>query len=190
MLQQMPRPALRVLLLSLATALPLAAQSGARVTIPVTPVLLSPAEEERISCRRQRADEQLDARYPGRGLFDFALEGSRPLRWHVVLLDSRRSVTLALQRNYVPRAVLVEAGRDARVAGQHESLQLRFLPDGAVQTAEHVVTPRRGAPMRAPMDSAEARAVYELARELAFRCDRNIVEPVPVGSIQRQIPPA
>ena len=60
-----------------------------------------------------------------------------------------------------------------------------------MQEATHAVTPERGdAPMLTPMDSSAARQVYELARELAFRCDRGLFDPVPRGSTNRQVPPS
>ncbi len=164
--------------------------SGARQIVPITPVLFAQAEGERLVCVRQRADEQIAPRYPGRGIFEFALEGSLPLRWRITLVDSRRTVTLGLVRNYVPREIIIDAGRDAGTAALHEAVQARFLPDGRLRDGSRAVTAaRRSAPVISPLDSADGARLYDIARELAFRCDRRILEPVPEGSILGQIPP-
>lgn len=166
------------------------AQSGARAIVQVAPILREPAEGERIRCQRQRADEQLDARYPGRGLFDFALEGSGRIRWRIVLLESQRTVTIALERNYIPRVVVVDAGRSSGTVAAHESIRVRYLPSGEVQDGQRAATSdRRTPPLTSPLDSADAEMVYALARELAFRCDRGMTDALPAGSIQGQIPP-
>lgn len=184
------RPALLALLALATTPLGAAAQSGARAIVPVAPILREPAEGERISCRRQRADEQLDVSYPGRGLFDFAREGSLRIRWRVVLMESQRTVTIALERNYVPRLVVVDAGRGSGTTAAHESIRVRYLPNGAVQDGQRAATEgRRSAPVTSPLDSADAEMLYALARELAFRCDRGFFDAMPLGSIQPQIPP-
>lgn len=184
------RPPLRALLILALAPMGAAAQSGARAIVPVAPILREPAEGERISCRRQRADEQLDASYPGRGMFDFAREGSFRIRWRVVLLESQRTVTIALERNYVPRLVVVDAGRGSGTAAAHESIRVRYLPNGSVQDGQRAATAdRRTPPLTSPLDSADAEMVYALARELAFRCDRGLIEALPLGSVQGQIPP-
>lgn len=178
-------------LLALALA-PLAAtaQSGARAIVPVAPILREPAEGERISCRRQRADEQLDVSYPGQPLFAIAREGSLRMRWRVTLLESQRTVTIALERNYVPRDVVVDAGRGSGTAAAHESIRVRFLPGGQAQDGFRAATAdRRSAPVTSPLDTADAPMLYALARELAFRCDRGLLDAMPLGSIQGQIPP-
>ncbi len=165
------------------------AQSGASALVPVAPVLLEQAEGERIACRRQRVEEQASLRYGGRP-FDFALEGSLPIRWRVTLLDTRRVVTLGLLRNYVPREILVDAGREAGTAGLHESVRARFLPDGSLQDGERTtMARRRGPPATSPLDSTDIPRLYALARELAFRCDRRFFDPMPEGSVLGQIPP-
>ena len=167
-----------------------AAQSGARAIVPVAPILREPAEGERISCRRQRADEQLDVSYPGRPLFDVAREGSLRIRWRVVLIESQRTVTIALERNYVPRDVVVDAGRGSGTAAAHESIRVRFLPTGEPQDGFRAATAdRRSAPVTSPLDSVDAPMLYALARELAFRCDRGLLDAMPIGSVQGQIPP-
>jgi hypothetical protein len=172
-------------------ARPAAGQSGALEIVPITPVLLEQAEGERIACRRLRAQEQLTPRFAGGGLYDFALDGALPMRWRITLLDSRRTVTLGLLRNYVPRELVVDAGREAGTQAFHEAVRVRFLPDGSTQDGARVVSAaRRGRPVETPLDSLDGPQLYLLARELAFRCDRNIVEPVPLGSILGQIPPA
>ncbi len=185
------RPALMPALLCLLLAHPAAAQSGAMQVIPVSPRMLEQAEGERIACRRLRAEEQLTPRFAGRGPYDWAMDGALPLRWRITLLDSRRMVTLGLVRNYVPRELIIDAGLEAGTISFHEALRVRFLPDGSTQDGRRVVTAaRRARPAESPLDSLDGEKLYALARELAFRCDRNIVEPVPIGSILGQIPPA
>lgn len=184
------RHALAVLLALALTPVAVMAQGGARAIVPVAPILREPAEGERISCRRQRADEQLDVSYPGRPLFDVAREGSLRVRWRVTLLESQRTVTIALERNYVPRDVVVDAGRGSGTAAAHESIRVRFLPGGEAQDGFRAATAdRRSAPVTSPLDSADADMIYALARELAFRCDRGLFDAMPIGSIQGQIPP-
>lgn len=187
----LPRIAARALLLAL-FALPagLGAQSGARATVDVAPILFVPAEGERLSCRRQRADEQLDVSYPGRGLFEFAREGSLRIRWRVTLIESQRTITIALERNYVPRDVVVDAGRGSGTVAAHESVRVRFLPNGVVQDGFRASTAdARIAPITSPLDSADGARIYALAREIAFRCDRGLWDAMPIGSVQGQIPP-
>ncbi|HRN54271.1 MAG TPA: hypothetical protein PK788_12305, partial [Gemmatimonadaceae bacterium] len=161
-----------------------------RAIVPVAPIPREPAEGERISCRRQRADEQLDVSYPGRPLFDIAREGSLRIRWRVVLIESQRTVTIALERNYVPRDVVVDAGRGSGTTAAHESIRVRFLPTGEPQDGFRAATAdRRSAPVTSPLDSVDAPMLYALARELAFRCDRGLLDAMPIGSVQGQIPP-
>lgn len=168
----------------------LGAQSGARAVIEVAPILFEPAEGERLNCRRQRADEQLDVSYPGRGLFEFAREGSLRIRWRVLMLESQRTITIALERNYVPRFVVVDAGRGSGTVAPHESVRVRFLPGGEPQDGFRAVTlDRRTPPATSPLDSTDAARIYALAREIAFRCDRGMWDAVPVGTVQGQIPP-
>lgn len=185
------RPSLPCALLALLLAAPDArAQSGARAIVPVAPILFEPAEGERLNCRRQQADEQRDVSYPGRELFPFAREGSLRIRWRVVLIESQRTITIALERNYVPRDVVVDAGRGAGTTGAHESVRVRFLPGGEVQDGFRAVTAdRRTPPVTSPLDSADAGRIYALAREIAFRCDRGLWDAMPIGSVQGQIPP-
>ncbi|MBA3853280.1 MAG: hypothetical protein C0503_02635 [Gemmatimonas sp.] len=168
----------------------LSAQSGARAIVPVAPILFAPAEGERLNCRRQRADEQRDVSYPGRGVFEFAREGSLRIRWRVVLIESQRTITIALERNYVPRDVVVDAGRGAGTTAAHESVRVRFLPGGEVQNGFRAVTgDGRSPPVTSPLDSADGGRIYALAREIAFRCDRGLMDAMPIGSVQGQIPP-
>lgn len=187
------RPALSAVIVLAALALLPAraqAQSGARAIIEVAPILFEPAEGERLTCRRQRADEQLDVSYPGRGLFDFAREGSLRIRWRVVMLESQRTITIALERNYVPRDVVVDAGRGSGTVAAHESVRVRFLPNGEPQDGFRAATAdRRTPPITSPLDTADAARIYALAREIAFRCDRGMWDALPVGSVQGQIPP-
>lgn len=181
-----------LVLLALLSLVPRAsdAQSGARAIVPVAPILFEPAEGERLNCRRQRADEQRDVSYPGRGIFEFAREGSLRIRWRVVLIESQRTITIALERNYVPRDVVVDAGRGSGTAAAHESVRVRFLPGGEVQDGFRAVTGDGRSPaVTSPLDSADGGQIYALAREIAFRCDRGLMDAMPLGSVQGQIPP-
>lgn len=185
----MRRPLALLLALALAP-MGVRAQGGATAIVPVAPILREPAEGERISCRRQRADEQLDVRYPGRPLSDFTREGNLRVRWRVVLMESQRTVTIALERNYVPRVVVVDAGRGSGTTAAHESIRARFLPTGEAQDGFRAVTADgRSAPVTSPLDSVDAPMLYALARELAFRCDRGLFDAMSIGSVQGQIPP-
>ena len=187
------RPALAAIsLLAVLSLLPAhaQAQSGARAIVEVAPILFEPAEGERLNCRRQRADEQRDVSYPGRGIFEFAREGSLRIRWRVVMLESQRTITIALERNYVPRDVVVDAGRGSGTTAAHESVRARFLPGGELQDGFRAATAdRRTPPITSPLDSADGARIYALAREIAFRCDRGMWDAVPVGTVQGQIPP-
>lgn len=183
----------RVVTLALLALLPasLGAQSGARAIVEVAPILFAPAEGERVSCRRQRADEQRDVSYPGRGIVEFAREGSLRIRWRVVMLESQRTITIALERNYVPRDVVVDAGRGSGTVAAHESVRVRFLPNGVLQDGFRAATAdRRTPPLTSALDTADAARIYALAREIAFRCDRGLWDAVPVGTVQGQIPHA
>lgn len=189
----MPRPALAAAtLFAILAVLPTdaRAQSGARAIVEVAPILFELAEGERLECRRQRADEQLDVSYPGRELFPFAREGSLRIRWRVLMIESQRTITVALERNYVPRAVVVDAGRGAGTTAAHESVRARFLPSGALQDGVRAATAdRRTPPITSPLDSADGARIYALAREIAFRCDQGLWDAMPLGSVQGQIPP-
>lgn len=186
----MRRPACVLLALSFAP-LCAEAQSGARAIVDVAPILFEPAESERISCRRLRGDEQRDVSYPGQPIFARDREGSLRVRWRVLLLDSQRTVNIALERNYVPRDVIVDAGRGSGTLASHESVRVRFLPGGEAQDGFRAATADgRSAPETSALDSTDAERVYELARELAYRCDRGLTDPMPIGSVQRRIPPS
>lgn len=175
-------PPLRALLVSLLVAEP-------------TPVeLLLPAETERLVCRRQHSVEQQAIQRRGAGWYTPAWEGLFPISWVVDLTDSRRQVTLGVEANRRPRELVAIGPRAEAIGGGLESVRVRFLADGSVQSGHRAIRPGPESVSRAVVQSAllpeDGVLGYTLARELAFRCERGLTEPLEPGWIWSQIPPA
>lgn len=195
------RPALHfVLVLPLAVALalapaPLTAQSGARALVPISPALFAPAEDESIACSRQRAQEELQVQRQPMGRFAARTGEFNPTLWAVTLANSGRSIVIDAESSYRPREVRIGAARSRRDGRVQEHVRVRFLNGGVVQDGQREASapsamPGGAAPLTSPLDSLDGPQLYALARELLFRCERGITMPVPLGSIQGQIPPA
>lgn len=173
-------PALRLVLASLAIA--------------ATPVdLLMTAETERLICRRQHAVEQQAIQRRGAGWYTPAWDGLLPISWVVELTGSNRQVTLSLESNRRPRELVAIGPRAADLGGGLESVRVRFLADGSVHNGHRAISPGAEAISRAVVQSAllpeDGVLGYTLARELAFRCERGLTEPLVPGWIWGQIPP-
>jgi hypothetical protein len=109
-----------------------------------------------------------------------------PATWQVSMGTSGRTITIVTATGYRPREVSIVGGM--------ENVQMRFFADGTLQDGQRVVTPRvrepgPATPVSSAVDSVDAPQLYSLARELVFRCERGIFEPVPAGNIQGRIPP-
>ncbi len=114
--------------------------------------------------------------------------------WAVTLVNTGRSLVIEVESGYHPREVSVLGARPRSEGRWQENVQVRFLNGGATQDGQRAVSapsalPGGAAPATSPLDSLDGPRLYALARELAFRCERGITTPVPVGSIQGQIPP-
>lgn len=175
-------PPLRALLVSLLVAEPTAVE------------LLLPAETERLVCRRQHSVEQQAIQRRGAGWYTPAWEGLFPISWVVDLTDSRRQVTLGVEANRRPRELVAIGPRAEALGGGLESVRVRFLADGSVQNGHRAIRPGPESVSRAVVQSAllpeDGVLGYTLARELAFRCERGLTEPLEPGWIWSQIPPA
>jgi hypothetical protein len=175
------------LLLCLSLAAPaLAAQSGVSALVPISPELLLPAEEEPISCRRHAAQDALRVQNQPMGRFAPRTGEAAPVTWSVSTGITGRSLTIVATSGYRPREV--------SILGQQQNVRVRYFADGSVQDGRRTVTPRGrepgpATPVSSHLDSLDAPQLYELARELVFRCERGILEPVPAGNIQGRIPP-
>lgn len=181
-------------LLLLALPADLAAQSGARLIVEISPALLEPAEEEPIVCTRRRAQESFQIQNQPMGRFAARTGAFNTVIWAVTLVNSGRSLVLEVESGYRPREVTINGTRPRAAGGWQENVRVRFLNDGATQDGQRAVTApaspgAAAAPATSPLDSLDGPRLYLLARELAFRCERDIVTPVPIGSIQGQIPP-
>lgn len=172
----------------------LEAQSGARRMVEISPILLTPAEDEPISCSRRRAQEELQVQRQPMGRFAPRTGEINPTLWAVTLVNSGRSLVIDAETAYRPREVSVALSRSRRDGRLQEHVRVRFLNGGVVQDGERAVSapsamPGGAPPLTSPLDSLDGPQLYALARELLFRCERGIVTPVPIGSIQGQIPP-
>jgi hypothetical protein len=192
-------PALRLVLVSLAVvARAIGAQdsTAAAATPPVAmPVeLLTTAETERLVCRRQHSVEQQAIQRRGAGWYTPAWEGLFPISWVVDLADSRRQVTLGIEANRRPRELVAIGPRAAELGGGLESVRVRFLADGSVHNGHRAIRPGADAIARAVVQSAllpeDGVLGHTLARELAYRCERGLTEPLVPGWIWSQIPPS
>jgi hypothetical protein len=155
--------------------------------------LLATAETERIQCARRRlVDAQAVQRGPRYGNIP-VWDDAYPITWVVELIGSGRHVTLAMTPPRRPRQVLAVGRRAADLGGGMESVRVLFLADGSVQSGQRSHDPPRGSPTAAPertgLDDGDGLLAHTLARELAFRCERGLTEPLVVGWIWSQIPP-
>lgn len=185
-----------VLLLLCSASLPgaMPAQSGARVLVSLSPELLVPAEGELIACTRRGSADQFRVQRQPQGRFAPRTGETAPVTWAVRLVNSGRSLTIQMESGYRPREVVILNERPRADGGVQENVRVRFLTDGTVQDGHRAVTPPRrdpgpATPLSSPLDTLDGPQLYALARELAFRCERGILDPVPLGSIQGQIPP-
>lgn len=175
------------ILLCLALSAPaLAAQSGTRVLVPISPELFLPAEEEPISCTRRFAQDAQRVQNQPMGRFAARTGEAAPVTWAVTMVNTGRTITIVANSGYRPRSV--------SILGNQENVQVRFLTDGTPQDGQRALTPRASepgpaTPLTSELDSLDAPQLYALARELVFRCERGIIEPVPAGNIQGRIPP-
>lgn len=180
---------MRPLAVALALALcapALAAQSGATLLVPISEGLLMPAEEEVIVCSKQTAQDQLRVQRQPMGRFAPRTGETAPVTWAVTMTNSGRNITILTSSEYRPREV--------SVLGTQENVRIRYFADGTPQDGRRAVTPRGreagpATPVTSGLDSLDAPQLYALARELVYRCTNNMIEPVPVGSVIRRIPP-
>lgn len=184
-----------VLLCTATHAAPLAAQSGARLLVEISPTLLQPAEEETIVCARRRAQEDLQVQRQPQGRFAARTGEFNPVIWAVTLVQSGRTLVIELESPYRPREVTVSAARSRAQGRLQEHVRVRFLNGGITQDGQRAVSapsamPGGAPPATSPLDTLDGPQLYALARELAFRCERNMNMPLPAGSVQGQIPPA
>ncbi len=171
-----------------------AGQSGARLLVDISPGLLEPAEEELIACTRRRGQEAFQIQREPQGRFGSRTGEFNTVVWAVTLVNSGRSIVIEVESGYHPREVTILGTRPTEGGRWQESVRVRFLNGGATQDGQRAVSAPSsrlgaGAPATSPLDSLDGPSLYALARELAFRCERGITEPVPIGSIQGQIPP-
>lgn len=180
-----------------ALLLPATVQSQTDSTPPAPPrmhvELLATAETERIQCARRRlVDAQAVQRGPRYGNIP-VWDDAYPITWVVELIGSGRQVTLSMTPPRRPRQVLAIGRRAADLGGGTESVRVLFLADGSVQTGQRAHDPPRGSPSATPertgLDGGDGVLAHTLARELAFRCERGLTEPLAVGWIWSQIPP-
>lgn len=170
------------------------AQSGARLLVEISPGLLEPAEEELIACTRRRDQEDFHIQREPQGRFAARTGDFNLVVWAVTLVNSGRSLVIEMESGYHPRDVTILSARPEGRGRWQENVRVRFLNGGETRDGQRAITApstRAGgaAPATSPLDSLDGPRLYALARELGFRCEHGIVEPVPVGSIQGQIPP-
>jgi hypothetical protein len=199
MLKQLPaETSMRRLafLLLCCTTLPgsLPAQSGARLLVPISPELLVPAEGELLACTRRGSADQFQVQRQPQGRYAPRTGETAPVTWAVTLVNSGRSLIIRMESGYRPREVVILNERPGANGAVQENVRVRFLTDGTVQDGHRAATPPSrdpgpATPLTSPLDSLDGPQLYALARELAFRCERGIFDPVPLGSIQGQIPP-
>lgn len=175
------------LLLCVTLAAPaLAAQSGTSALVPISPELLLPAEEEPISCRRHTAQDALRVQNQPMGRFAARTGETAPVTWSVAMGTTGRSITIVATSGYRPREV--------SILGTQQNVRVRYFADGSLQDGQRAVTPRAreagpATVVTSALDSLDAPRLYELARELVFRCERGLFDPLPAGNIQGRIPP-
>lgn len=162
--------------------------------VEISPRMFEPAEEELIVCTRRRGQEAFQIQREPQGRFAARTGDFNPVIWAVTLVNSSRSIVIEMESGYHPREVTILGARPKDEGGWQENVRVRFLNGGATQDGQRAVSapssrPGGAAPATSPLDSLDGPKLYALARELAFRCERGITEPVPLGSIQGQIPP-
>lgn len=172
----------------------LAAQSGARMLVEISPGLLAPAEDEPIACTRRRSQESFQIQQQPEGRFATRTGNFNTVIWAVTLVNTDRSLVIEIESGYRPREVTVLSAQTNAEGRWQENVRVRFLNSGSIQDGHRAVSaplslPGSATPATSPLDSLDGPKLYALARELAFRCERGITEPVPAGSIQGQIPP-
>jgi hypothetical protein len=180
----------------LATA-PLTAQDSIRAEqAPVTAgELLVPAETERIVCSVATDDEIFEIRRRGEGWYR-TTEGVFAMTYRVQLTASKRTITVGLDQSRRPRFLMAVWTVDREAGGGMESVVIRFLPNGEVRDGRRTRKPARSGAaagdheaQRTDFLPEDGILAYTLARELGFRCERGILEPLPEGVIWTRIPP-
>lgn len=162
--------------------------------VEISPGLLEPAEEESIACTRRRSEESFQIQQQAQGRFATRTGNFNTVIWAVTLVNSDRSLVLEVESGYRPREVTILSARPKAEGRWQENVRVRFLNSGVTQDGQRAVSapsslPGGASPVTSPLDSLDGPKLYALARELAFRCERGLTEPVPIGSIQGQIPP-
>lgn len=162
--------------------------------LEMSPGLLEPAEDEPIACTRRRAQESFQIQNQPQGRFATRTGDFNSVIWAVTLVTSGRSLVIDIESGYRPREVSILSARPKDEGRWQENVRVRFLNGGATQDGQRAVSapsalPGGATPATSPLDSLDGPKLYALARELAFRCERGITDPVPLGSIQGQIPP-
>jgi hypothetical protein len=84
---------------------------------------------------------------------------------------------------------------DRADGGGTESVVIRFLPNGDVRDGRRTRAPARRSASSAKPPAAQTDLLpedgilaYTLARELGFRCEYGVFDPLPLGSIWTRIP--
>jgi hypothetical protein len=156
--------------------------------------LLVPAELERIVCLAATDDEIFEIRRRGVGWFP-TTEGVYALRYRVQLTESKRTVTVGLDQSRRPRLLMAVWTLDRADGGGTESVVIRFLPNGDVRDGRRTRAPARRSASSAKPPAAQTDLLpedgilaYTLARELGFRCEYGVFDPLPLGSIWTRIP--
>jgi len=176
---------------------PLHAQVAGRVEQPPVAAgeLLVPAELERIVCNVATDDDIFEIRRRGQGWYR-TMDGAFALTYRVQLTASKRTVTVGLDQARRPRLLMAVWTIDRDAGGGIESVVIRFHPNGDVRDGRRTRRPaqRRGAPEgvdaeRTELFPEDGILAYTLARELGFRCERGILDPLPEGTIWQRIPP-
>lgn len=162
--------------------------------VEISPALLEPAEDEPIACTRRRTQESYQIQNQPQGRFATRTGDFNTVIWAVTLVTSGRSLVIAVESGYQPREVTINGARTQADGRWQENVRVRFLNGGVPQDGQRAVTAPSAltagaAAATSPLDSLDGPRLYVLARELAFRCERGITTPVPLGSIQGQIPP-
>lgn len=153
-----------------------------------------PAELEQIVCSVATDDDIFEIRRRGGGWFP-TTEGVFALTYRVQLTASKRTVTVGLDQSRRPRLLMAVWTVDRDAGGGIESVVVRFLPNGDVRDGRRTRQPAtRGvaddarAAERTELYPEDGILAYTLARELGFRCERGIFDPLPGGTIWTRIP--
>lgn len=190
------RPALFLLILAAPSiGAQESAATGGSVRVVDQPVeLLVTAETEQLVCQRQHSVEQQAIQRRGPGWYTRGWDGLFPISWIVDLTATGRQVTLGVESNRRPRELIALGPRPRAAGGGTESVRIRFLADGSVQDGRRATSGGRESMVRSVVQSGllpeDGVLGYTLARELAYRCERGLTEPLVPGWIWSQIPPA